>query len=634
MLRSQSNLRANSSRPIWSVLPASSANQPFVFATTPAPDVLTLSDGELLQAIAWRSKWRTEVAAAPSLGQWLANTSAVPKLAATGSGDPLQMLLWETSHVGQLASACEQFVGEVNCGSDRPTTSGNAADELERALSACNVEPWPHPLDHLRLLTIVANERDHLPPDILSAAFRSALRWSVEHHRSLDIADVDARQTASEQLHRYLELPRVIGHVFGAIEGASALAKQATAESESLVDAFTDADGTPHYEVAGDERETAAVLLSLVRSVSFDVRPRLPKPTRRRMQACVERMVGLTSLSHRHEVETSAVAAFNPPKSSTLRRSGRCGASSGDSLRSGRSSWAGVATLHAMRRAGAIEVVSTGNSSRSATRLSVGGQTVLAGWEVEFASATPAAGNNVGDVSLTPVPTTGDWLEVCWFCDREADYVEWQMRVPEFGVRLTRQVMLAKEDRLLYLAANIANEEGAAARRLRVRQQFRFGEVETQLDLRDRLVWLRRLTDDHAIGRLIPLGMTADKLRPAGGEFSLIDRAAVVEVENPTPTAAGGLCSAVAIDLSKKRRVTPIDWERLTVAEFGRACPASRAAAWRLRSGKSQWLFYQSLTPPTASRTVLGMHTDHEAVFGRFSEGLVQPLVSVEAADE
>ena len=52
-----------------------------------------------------------------------------------------------------------------------------------------------------------------------------------------------------------------------------------------------------------------------------------------------------------------------------------------------------------------------------------------------------------------------------------------------------------------------------------------------------------------------------------------------------------------------------------------------------MRSGGEQWAIYQSLTPPTAPRTMLGMHTHYEAVIGRVTAGGIEPLVNVESPE-
>ncbi len=65
--------------------------------------------------------------------------------------------------------------------------------------------------------------------------------------------------------------------------------------------------------------------------------------------------------------------------------------------------------------------------------------------------------------------------------------------------------------------------------------------------------------------------------------------------------------------------------------------PAMKRGAARLRIGTHQILVYRSLKPPAVNRTVLGLHTGDESVYGRVpAGGQIEPLVQVEgsAADD
>jgi hypothetical protein len=95
-----------------------------------------------------------------------------------------------------------------------------------------------------------------------------------------------------------------------------------------------------------------------------------------------------------------------------------------------------------------------------------------------------------------------------------------------------------------------------------------------------------------------------------------------------------GLSYPLLLDWSPVRRDEPVQWRPLTVAENGRALPAWQAAAYRLRVGDHQWVYYHSLRPGETARTVLGLHTFHETVIGEFtSTGEIEPIVLVESPE-
>jgi hypothetical protein len=95
--------------------------------------------------------------------------------------------------------------------------------------------------------------------------------------------------------------------------------------------------------------------------------------------------------------------------------------------------------------------------------------------------------------------------------------------------------------------------------------------------------------------------------------------------------SVGGLFAPLVLDWSPKRAEAPVDWRTLTVTEDGRVLRADSASGHRVRVGKQQWIVYRALTKGEQPRAVLGLHTAHETVVGRFeTTGHVTPLLLVE----
>ena len=54
-----------------------------------------------------------------------------------------------------------------------------------------------------------------------------------------------------------------------------------------------------------------------------------------------------------------------------------------------------------------------------------------------------------------------EWDEVCWTSTEDADYLELEIALPQ-GIRVQRQIVLAREDRFLFLADAVLGTETAA----------------------------------------------------------------------------------------------------------------------------------------------------------------------------
>ena len=93
--------------------------------------------------------------------------------------------------------------------------------------------------------------------------------------------------------------------------------------------------------------------------------------------------------------------------------------------------------------------------------------------------------------------------------------------------------------------------------------------------------------------------------------------------------------SPLWIDFSAKRFDKQRTWRQLTVAESLKSVSADVAVAYRMQSGKDQWVLYRSLDDP-GNRTFLGQNYSSEQVVGRFDPetGTLDEFYEIEADDE
>ena len=455
------------------------------------------------------------------------------------------------------------------------------------------------------------------------------------------IQSVDAIATSGQEppldaseLRTRIELPLAAGTLLRGLQGAKSVRSAARRHARVEIDHWTDTNGLPSRELLGDEVDHAAVAEALIRIGKYAAAG----------DGVQRQTAWLESLR-------TPTAEWSKPDRRRF-----------SDLDSETSEWAGLTVCQTRDRAGLIRVVSTFGDEGVAVQIDRSGP-LIESWFVDVR------------VDGELVPAEG-WRSVCWFSDDEADYLELQSDTLHGTrrIRLTRQILLAKTDRWLLLSASAVDETAYAADAksgtspadaMPIEITHRFlpaTATEWEADPRDRCLWFRDPARSRVLGRLLPLGIEPDRFRPANGTVDLgampstrnghiaTNDIANGQVSNnrgpngrvesaaaPRPivrqTARGGLCVPVVLELSERRRVQPIDWQRLTVAEFGRPCPDARAGGWRWRSGDEQWMAYQSLTPPTAPRTVLGLHTNQEAVFARLENGRAEPLVGVEGDD-
>jgi hypothetical protein len=179
----------------------------------------------------------------------------------------------------------------------------------------------------------------------------------------------------------------------------------------------------------------------------------------------------------------------------------------------------------------------------------------------------------------------GEWDAVCWFTDKDVDYVEFQLDL-EGGARLERQVLLARKDGFLLLADHLQADATAAL------------EHAWQLPLGDGLAWCgeaetrdARLADGNGdVARLLPLALPEWRVDPRMGELTQHEGA----LRLAQHTTARAIACPVFIDLRRRRVARPCTWRQLTVAEGLQIQPPDVAVGYRVQCGKKQWLIYRS----------------------------------------
>lgn len=224
-------------------------------------------------------------------------------------------------------------------------------------------------------------------------------------------------------------------------------------------------------------------------------------------------------------------------------------------------------------------------------------------------------------VDGVPVEATDEWEETCWFSDHDVDYLE-LTQILKGGVRIDRQIMLARREKFLYLCDHFYGGREATLEhswQLPLGPAILFcGEGET----RDAL-----LVDGKPLARVMPLALPEWRIDPRVGELSGDGNTLKLSEK----VVGRSVACPIFIDLDPQRSTEASTWRQLTVAEGLEIKTTDVAVSYRVQSGADQWVFYRS-QGRRGNRTFMGQNTSSECYIARFTapSGEVEELMEIE----
>jgi hypothetical protein len=459
--------------------------------------------------------------------------------------------------------------------------------------------------------------------------------WSQCSERMSDRSESSDSELVApdEPLMRDGELPVLAGLAFAPLQGCAAWAKAGGKRLSQELVSRTDTDGTPHAELLP---RLPLWLASFVRTWTLCDQLDLPSPLER-----VHELLGLVSekavalcradgklaltnglaidpLPPLHAVarlldwpkEHPSAQCLKSLEQHTLGRPVSQRRSAIQVMPSNQSDWARLAVLRSDWSHQADSVAITHHGPLPAIDVTFAGQPLLHGtWDLQL------------EVGGATVELAEEWACVCWESDPDSDYVELQMCGPG-KLRVERLLLLSRRDRCLLVADCIS---GAPQGGIRYRAGLPLVDgVQVVPDTSTREL---RLQTPKLKARLFPLGLPMERVQSTAASCR-VDAGQVVFTQD---TAARGLVMPVFFDWHPQRRTRPAVWRTLTISENMQRAAADAAAGYRMQLGADQWLFYRSLRRSEHARAVLGHHTFHETVIGRFdADGTVDPLLMIE----
>jgi hypothetical protein len=220
------------------------------------------------------------------------------------------------------------------------------------------------------------------------------------------------------------------------------------------------------------------------------------------------------------------------------------------------------------------------------------------------------------------IPAVGEWEELLWRSDSDCDFLELSIDLAD-GLSIERQLLLAREDRILYLA-DIVVASGHGPRQLR---------HSIHLPLAPHVAWNPEsetregfLADSKRRAAVIPPGLFEWRCDPRGGSLEHQNGRLTLTQE----ITGRALCCPLFFDFDRTRFKKERTWRKLTVAQSLQRVSEDVAAGYRIQSNRDQWFFYRSLGP-CANRTLLGQNISSEFYAGRFLDtGEVDEWIEVE----
>jgi hypothetical protein len=219
-----------------------------------------------------------------------------------------------------------------------------------------------------------------------------------------------------------------------------------------------------------------------------------------------------------------------------------------------------------------------------------------------------------------PSPLESDWEQICWESDGDMDYLELEVDLSARW-RVQRHLLLARADRILFLADAVLGERRAAIDyRLRLPLTGEAGFAAAKDTHEGALVCRKRRFS------VLPLALPEWRAAPSAGRLTRVAEG----LEFSLSAQGSALFAPLLVDLDSTRGRRPLTWRRLTVAESRQIQPPDVAVGYRAQLGRQQWLVYRSLAA-RGNRTLLGHNTAYEFVLARFLRtGRVEPLLQIE----
>ena len=252
---------------------------------------------------------------------------------------------------------------------------------------------------------------------------------------------------------------------------------------------------------------------------------------------------------------------------------------------------------------------------------------IRSGWDADairiligYRDATPWLEVAVGDrllacgpwqwgVSLggTAREAEAGWQVAGWESGRKAAFLEITAPLGG-GLRLERQVVVLRRQRIVLLADVVTGTNGPAAEAIACRSVVPLAaglEAEPAAETREIVLF-----DSKPRCQTLPLGLC--EWRGVGaGRLAVDDGGLVLE-----QAGAGRLYAPLWLDCDPTRIGQPLTWRQLTVADTRRNLPRHQAAGFRVQAGHEQWLLYRALDA-ARNRTVLGCNVSAEFLLGR-----------------
>jgi hypothetical protein len=221
-----------------------------------------------------------------------------------------------------------------------------------------------------------------------------------------------------------------------------------------------------------------------------------------------------------------------------------------------------------------------------------------------------------------PVHATGEWEQLCWETGKRFDLLELGLTLSA-GLRLERQILFGREDRVLYLADIILSDDGLP-RRLQhstVLPLASTAQWNAESDTRDGVIHANKVR-----AAVMPLALREWRADPRSGSLTAVDNRLVLSQE----ANGRAICCPIFIDLESKRSKKERTWRQLTIGENMEIMAPDVAAGFRAQSGDDQWLVYRSLGP-AGNRTLLGHNVAGEFCAGSFIDGKFKEWIEIEA---